>query len=77
LKGAGLDGPGVLKELPNPDPPVIPPMFADETAAWEGTDLSPWIASRVRVILCPFFEGERHEAVPVLGRADRQQAASC
>jgi len=43
----------------------------------DGVDLSPWIASRVRVILCPFFEGERHEAVPVLGRADRQQAASC
>jgi hypothetical protein len=46
-------------------------------ASGNNVDLSPWIASRVRVILCHFFEGERHEAVPVLGRADRQQAASC
>jgi len=35
------------------------------------TDLSPWIVSGVRVILCPFFEGEGHEAESVFGRADR------
>jgi serine/threonine-protein kinase len=37
LREAGLDGPGVLKAVPNPNPAVIPPMFADETAIWEGT----------------------------------------
>jgi hypothetical protein len=37
LKAAGLDAPGVLKEVPNPSPPVAPPVFADRTAVWEGT----------------------------------------
>jgi hypothetical protein len=38
-----------------------------------GPDLFPWIASRVRVTLCPFFEGESYEAESVLCRVDRER----
>lgn len=36
LQAAGLDGAGILTEVTAPIPPVIPPVFADHTFAWEG-----------------------------------------